>query len=224
MDIEAQGRKICLALIKISVSTRRKEFRNRLEGLAFDLIAILATDKHNEIIEKAKTVDNLIVFGEMLYEIETINAQTIREEVRSFVEIIEKTNLFNTAKELPDIKDIFAANNIEKTEEFKESGKNNKEYGNELGKKTKLPIEDKENEIKDQIESELKNAAIRQQKIIESITNSSKDKIQLKDIVNDFPNVSERTLRYDLQKLCSQGIIERIGQGGPGTKYTLRII
>ncbi|TSD02778.1 MAG: hypothetical protein Athens071426_386, partial [Parcubacteria group bacterium Athens0714_26] len=33
---------------------------------------------------------------------------------------------------------------------------------------------------------------------------------RLKDILILFPEVSERTLRYDLQRLCEQGVIERV--------------
>lgn len=42
---------------------------------------------------------------------------------------------------------------------------------------------------------------------------------RLKDLVAEFPDVSERTLRYDLQRLCGQGIIERVGNGGPASYY-----
>lgn len=47
---------------------------------------------------------------------------------------------------------------------------------------------------------------------------------RLKDILRDiqefFPEVSERTIRYDMQKMLDQGIIERIGVGGgPATYY-----
>lgn len=43
----------------------------------------------------------------------------------------------------------------------------------------------------------------------------------MKDVIAAFPEVSERTLRYDLQKLCEQSKIERIGPGGPGSYYRL---
>ncbi|MEK7608838.1 MAG: DeoR family transcriptional regulator, partial [Patescibacteria group bacterium] len=40
-----------------------------------------------------------------------------------------------------------------------------------------------------------------------------------KDIQIALPNVSERTLRYDLQKLLELGQVERVGSGGPATFY-----
>jgi hypothetical protein len=45
----------------------------------------------------------------------------------------------------------------------------------------------------------------------------------LKTIQENFPHVSERTLRYDLQRLVETGAVERIGNGGPGTYYRTRV-
>ncbi len=43
---------------------------------------------------------------------------------------------------------------------------------------------------------------------------------RMKDIQESFPNVSERTLRYDLQKLVEEGAIDRVG-AGPMSAYRL---
>lgn len=43
---------------------------------------------------------------------------------------------------------------------------------------------------------------------------------RMKDIQESFPNVSERTLRYDLQKLVEEGVIDRVG-AGPMSAYRL---
>ena len=45
---------------------------------------------------------------------------------------------------------------------------------------------------------------------------------RLKDLQDLLPGVSERTVRYDLQKLLGEGLIERIGNGGPSTFYRLK--
>ena len=42
---------------------------------------------------------------------------------------------------------------------------------------------------------------------------------RLKEIQDALPDVSERTVRYDIQSLIEQGIVERIGNGGPATYY-----
>lgn len=42
---------------------------------------------------------------------------------------------------------------------------------------------------------------------------------RMKELQDAFPAVSERTLRYDLEKLVERGLIERVGPGGPATFY-----
>lgn len=68
------------------------------------------------------------------------------------------------------------------------------------------------------------NAAMRQAAILEKIRQSPKKQLQFRDIIAAFPDASERTLRYDLQRLSNQGILERIGQGGPANFYKVREI
>lgn len=45
---------------------------------------------------------------------------------------------------------------------------------------------------------------------------------QFRYIQESFPGVSERTIRYDLSRLMEEGMIERVGSGGPGSSYRLR--
>jgi len=63
------------------------------------------------------------------------------------------------------------------------------------------------------------NAAMRQTNIADFIRQCGN--AAMKDIIVAFPDVSERTLRYDLQKLCDQDLIERAGNGGPSSYYRL---
>lgn len=65
------------------------------------------------------------------------------------------------------------------------------------------------------------NSAIRQSNIIAFIRQCGNT--AMKELIAAFPDVSERTLRYDLQKLCEQGVIDRVGNGGPGSYYKARI-
>jgi predicted HTH transcriptional regulator len=61
------------------------------------------------------------------------------------------------------------------------------------------------------------DSAIRQSAIIERIRQSGN--CRLKDIQDILPNISERTIRYDLQTLLEQNLIERIGNAGPSVFY-----
>ena len=43
-----------------------------------------------------------------------------------------------------------------------------------------------------------------------------------KDLLSFFPHLSERTLRGYLKLLCDQGLVERLGAGGPDTHYQIK--
>jgi len=68
------------------------------------------------------------------------------------------------------------------------------------------------------------NPAKRQSAITERIRQAGDKPVQFKDIIAAFPDFSERTLRYDLQHLSNQGVLERLGPGGPATYYKIRVI
>jgi hypothetical protein len=61
------------------------------------------------------------------------------------------------------------------------------------------------------------NAAMRQSAILEKMRQSGN--CRLKELQELLPETSERTLRYDVQNLMEQGLVERIGGGGPATYY-----
>lgn len=63
----------------------------------------------------------------------------------------------------------------------------------------------------------------RQTAIIETIRQCGNEfGCRLKDVIAAFPHVSERTLRYDLQRVCEQGMVERVGNGGPFSYYRIK--
>ncbi len=62
---------------------------------------------------------------------------------------------------------------------------------------------------------------IRQTKIIQIFKKQKTDKIQLKDIIRFFPDLTDRTIRNDLKSLCDKKIVSRIGNYGPSSFYKL---
>lgn len=44
----------------------------------------------------------------------------------------------------------------------------------------------------------------------------------MKDLVGALPNISERTVRYDVQRLVDKGVIERVGTGGPNSFFRMK--
>lgn len=73
----------------------------------------------------------------------------------------------------------------------------------------------------EQIDTDNKaNGNDRQTAIAEFIR--QKGDCRLKDIQEILPDMSERTLRYDLQRMVEQGVLERVGGGGPFSFYRIR--
>ena len=60
-------------------------------------------------------------------------------------------------------------------------------------------------------------SAIRQTAILDRIRQTGN--CRLKDIQEVLPEASERTIRYDLQTLLEQNLIERVGNAGPSVFY-----
>lgn len=68
----------------------------------------------------------------------------------------------------------------------------------------------------------LLNSEIRQKAIFDKIRQlsaSSEEGCGLRNLIEAFPDVSDRTLRYDLQKLIMQELIVKVGNRGPNTSY-----
>jgi hypothetical protein len=60
----------------------------------------------------------------------------------------------------------------------------------------------------------------RQEEILQIIR--QKGSCRFRDIQEGLPDVSERTIRYDLGRMTEEGVIERVGAGGPDTFYRIR--
>lgn len=187
MFLNQKSQEISLALIKISIYVRRKELRQRLERIAFQLVEDSASRNFEELLVAADALDGLVKFGKLIYEIEPINATLLLQSLNEFnMEIRQRVGLESgKTEELESAKAVYQA----------ESGNDHHNNGNSNGI----------------------SGTIRQSAMIEKIRQSGN--AAMKDLIASFPEVSERTLRYDLQKLCTQGVVERIGNGGPSSYY-----
>lgn len=205
MFVNQKAQEISYALIRVSAYVRRMELRQRIERLAFQLLEDTATGSFETALKTSTAVENLVSMGKTIYEIEPTNAKviigelnTLNSAMRQIAGLDELPHLENVFSKLPAV--------VQDQPEFGNSvaGIEITTNGNGNGNGNGL------------------NAAIRQSAILEKIRQSENRQIQLKDIIAAFPEVSERTMRYDLQKLCAQGLLERMGNGGPGSYYALK--
>jgi len=217
MFIDQKSQQISLALIRIAVQVRRQDLRSRLERIAFQLLEDVAGDQFEFALNDIEIIRSLSELGKNIYQIEPINEKILTQELGVLESAIRQD--FGIGSGKVDIGDIFSKplaipesspilepvlnNNPDLTTDF---GLNNHQVN------SNVHSNGNGNGI---------NSTIRQSAIIDIIRQSGK--AGLKDVLSIFPDVSERTIRYDLQKLCNQGVIGRIGNGGPATYYTLKM-
>ena len=202
MFISQKAQEISLALIKISVYIRRAELKGRFELLAFDLLERVAGKDFESALSILDVLRALISFGKTIYEIEPYNVRILLQELDGLSAAIQKELGLNEGFDIDSIFSKPVSSIIERSS-IDHSTPGNRE-GDDYNRE-------------DQVSSG--NSAIRQSAIVERIRQSGN--AAMKDIIAAFPEVSERTLRYDLQKLCFSGAIQRVGNGGPSSYYIL---
>lgn len=140
-------------------------------------------------------LERLVQLSEAIKEIKAIDAGVLYREFSNLYSAIMRQSQDESSK--AEIESIFSKPPmVVKTQEKRKSANGN---GNGNGN------------------GNVVNAAMRQVGIIEKIRQLPE--CQMKDLVAAFPEVSERTLRNDLQRLSEQGLIERVGNGGPASYY-----
>lgn len=206
MFVNQKTQEISYALIRVAAYIRRQELRKRVEKSAFQLLEEVASGNFEKALKTTAVLESLIGIAKAIYEIEPINAKVIIGEIEHLNSAIRQ---IAGLEELPQLENVFSKPPavVGNGQEFGNSanidaengnGTNGSGNGNGIG------------------------AAIRQSAILEKIRQSENRQVQLREILAAFPEVSERTMRYDLQKLCTQGLVERVGNGGPSSYYLLK--
>ena len=215
MSIDQKAKEIAYALFRIAVYIRRAYLKDRIEQLAFQLAEQVATEDLKSGIKTLTSLSVLVELAKQVYEIEKNNALVLLREFGALNAAIRQIAELDSANAgVPVLESMFSrqpitipANNPARLDDqattlpgISQSQAMNPANGNGSG-----------NGI---------TATIRQSAILEKIRQSRN--LPLKDIIAAFPEVSERTMRYDLQKLCAQGLIERVGNGGPASYYVIK--
>lgn len=222
--LKDKAREISYALVRVSFYIKRPDLKSRLESLSFELLensAKAGVDDSLENLNKAlsniSALDGLVRLGYSIYEIEPVNANILVKELDGLNSAIRQFGKMD--EELPNFVNLFS------------DRPNEPEAGSQNTNSRYVNLEELENLDSNDVEDSAKNkngngnglnTAIRQSEIINRIKLGNGNGCRLKDLIAEFPDVSERTLRYDLQKLCEMGVIERIGNGGPASYYSYK--
>lgn len=177
MFVNQKAQEISYALVRVAAYVRRQEFRQRIERLAFQLLEDTSSGNLEIALRTSASLESLLNLGKSIYEIEPVNTKIILGELASLNSAMRQIAGLG---DLPDLENTFSRLPavVAEKQEFGNSANGNTNGGG--------------NGI---------NATIRQSAILEKIRQSENRQSQLKDILAAFPDVSERTMRYDLQKL-----------------------
>ena len=232
--IKQKAREISYSLIRVCFYIKRADLRSSIERLSFELLensARLSADNNQDNLNRSladiSALDSLVRLGHSIYEIEPVNATVLVRELDSLNSAIRQFGNYPYSEEqLPNIESFFSKISVAAQPQAQESDQAQRvnlmdfsldaqpakltSFGGVVSSDENATIESGNSAI---------NVAMRQSAIINKIKGGNG--CRLKDLIVEFSDVSERTIRYDLQRLCRQGIIERVGNGGPASYYRI---
>lgn len=229
IDFTTKAQEMSYVIFRISFSIRRAEFRARIERATFDLFEAVALHDFAKALSFTAVLEGLVQIGVSLYEIETVNAQSLLHDLLAFQSAIRQKY---SSGALP----IADQSAIEK-----ESVADYPAIWPALPNTASLGGQDpaiesaNENDILEHVSEDGDDgmtsiaSTIRQSAILDKVRNmTSREQssfvsgCRMKDLLTAFPQVSERTLRYDLQNLLERGAVERLGSGGSNSFYVIK--
>ncbi|MEK7624346.1 MAG: DeoR family transcriptional regulator [Patescibacteria group bacterium] len=210
-DFAKKAYEICYAVFRLGDAIKNDDLRIRLESAGLDLLEASSLSDNSPLSRSLSRLEVLILFSQGIGKISYIQSQILLREIGNFNTAIRQNN--SAIAEL-NLEEFFQAplhqNTEPKTQPAMPMVVDNKINVSAENDQAETVIEEKDKE----------NLAMRQSAVMDIMRQVKNCRI--KDLIAAFPGVSERTLRYDLQKFCEEGIIERVGLGGPGTYYQLK--
>ena len=218
---------ISYALFRVAAVLKRRALADHLENQALLLLTHTIGEEYMKSSVTAVSIEYLVKFGEDLGIINGENGRLVSAELRAFHSAIVEFE--KSAKiEAADLQSIFSKPQLPvgvtaelHTSEsaIRSSGAENIERGTRETTRDARGV-GSENGNGNGNGNNVVKAAMRQAAILERIRQNNDSR--LRDIQEWLTDVSERTIRYDLQNLIGQGLVERLGSGGPATFYRTR--
>ncbi len=213
---------ISYALFRIAAAVKRPSFADHLENKGLSLIEETVAENYSGTRMVSRGIEYLLSFGADVDVVSRANAETIIQELKA---LDAATAEFEKSAKVPalDFDNVFSKLPV--------SVKNGTAQDARVmvGVEQEVPAHDYMFIGENQNGSgnggsngnhSLVKSAMRQSAILERIRQNGN--CRLKEIQDILPETSERTIRYDLQNLLEQGLIERMGSGGPATFYKAR--
>src|SRR6266481_4640585 len=199
---------ISYALVRIASAVKSQSLRDHLEYHAFALLDKASSGKFTELYNHTAPLSYLLKLAAEGGFLNPANVIAVSREIEQFNAAIAE---FENIDTLPvfDLSGNFSEITFQKSASAAEEPKVNN-FQTSFQEEIKNPL------VVNSGNGSLKSIN-RQIAILEKIRQFGN--CRMKDIQEYLPESSERTIRYDLQDLVEQGVIERMGNGGPATFY-----
>lgn len=209
---------ICYALFRVTSQVKHPALADHLEKRGLDLLeSALSGDSHGASLA-SRTMEYLLRIGADVNILNSNNVQVIIHELGQFNSAI--VELEKSAKALPvNLDDVFSKLPMPVENRMAAQTVAQESVGEVAGQAQShgaSPGFHASGENGGNGNGTVKSV-IRKSAILEVIRQNGN--CRLKEIQDVLPDTSERTIRYDIQNLIEQGLVERIGNGGPATYY-----
>lgn len=196
---------VAYALFRLAAQMPEKDFAEPLRAAGTAMLAGAAAEDYAAAGRSLRVVECLVKFGGDVGTIGTQNVEVMMREIYALDAAIAERKTAAKTDEV-NVAEIFSKPEpVEHTEPNTEPDE----------EPTPAPVVmSREEPAMPQASND---SAIRQSSILQRIRQSGS--CRLRDIQAMFPETSERTLRYDLQTLVEQGLVEKIGNAGPLVFY-----
>lgn len=197
---------VSYAVFRISSRTANAALKEHLERQALSLLDAATVENYAWVSTVSKAIEYLVRFGGDVGLIHEANSEMIISQLATMNTAIAGPEKAATTEEV-FLDDIF-------------SGHGELFPAGAVGNAATSVAKRQQDAPASTEASGIDNPAIRQTAILNKIRQSGNCRI--KDIQELLPDCSERTIRYDLQTLVEQNLVERVGAGGPSVFFRAR--
>lgn len=233
------------ALFRVAGSLRSEELKKRIETWSVTFIESTTLSNFQTIASSIHILEQLVILGETVGEIPYHSSKVLYpqfEKVKSAIRQYEAELAANSAidhlftNQESDHRETVMASPLSERPLSKIAYKNSEsdntplitlsEFNSQVNSQgfVKFDSDYKKglNKTIDEIPQKYDSGASteRRELIVQKVRQLGNT--AMKDLIAALPSVSERTIRYDLQKLCEGLVLERVGNGGPASFYRLR--
>lgn len=234
---------ISYAVFRVASAVKILTLKERLENSAIKLIENVAFSNLSLLLNEIGVLESLIHLGGAVGYIGATNARILLRELGGFKSSVSNYLIGNNKEgiEEKELEAIFSKPPVvidpikqNPSEEDINQKANFVTSDIKFDNLTERPssVDDLINSVKERSllanfgslignrQTEDFNPSNRQSEILKKIKEFGN--CRMRDLINSFPDVSERTLRNDLQRICEQGLARRVGGGGPYSFYTVK--